>query len=176
VKELSKLMSLMLRHEPSRFGLELDPEGFVALDAVLAAVRTRFPGTHLEDIRRVVETVEPAKQRFTIVDEDIRANYGHSLAQRVTQEAAFPPEVLFHGTHRAAVDAILADGLRPMKRQYVHLTDDLVLARQVGGRRGAPHVLQVAAARAAGEGVRFYRANPTFWLADFVPARYVRAG
>ena len=30
-----------------------------------------------------------------------------------------------------------------------------------------------AAGGATGDGVVFYRANPAFWLADFVPARYL---
>jgi RNA:NAD 2'-phosphotransferase (TPT1/KptA family) len=31
-------------------------------------------------LRAVVDTVEPDKQRFSIVDDEIRANYGHSIA------------------------------------------------------------------------------------------------
>jgi len=175
MKELSKLMSLILRHEADRFGVPLDPEGFVSIDVLLAAVRTQRPTTTREDIRCVVETVEPAKQRFTIVDDDIRANYGHSLDRRIVHEPATPPDILFHGTHGRAIAVILADGLRPMSRQYVHLTPDPDLARQVGSRRGAPTLVRVDAAAAARDGVAFYRANPAFWLADFVPARYLRA-
>jgi putative RNA 2'-phosphotransferase len=166
-------MSLILRHEPERFGISLDPEGFTPLADLLAAVRTRRTQTRHEDIVRVVREVEPEKQRFSIVDDEIRANYGHSLDRRITHEAAAPPAVLFHGTHRQAMDAILVDGLRPMKRQYVHLTVDPALARTVGARRGAPVILRVEAARAAAGGLSFYRANARFWLADVVPASYL---
>src|SRR5262245_1097844 len=59
MKELSKLMSLILRHEPERFGLVLDAEGFVLLDELLAAVRTRFPSATRDQLLAVVERVEP---------------------------------------------------------------------------------------------------------------------
>ena len=173
MKQLSKLMSLILRHEAERFGLALDPEGFVSIEELLEAVRTRLPGTTRDDIAAVVRTIEPDKQRFTIEGEDIRANYGHSMGSRVQHEIAPPPAVLFHGTTRAVLESILASGLKPMGRQYVHLTLERELARRVGGRHGPPVVLLVHAVTASSEGVVFYRANPAFWLADLVPARYL---
>jgi putative RNA 2'-phosphotransferase len=126
------------------------------------------------DIVAVVETLEPDKRRFSIVDGDIRANYGHSLAERIVHVAAEPPEILCHGTHENAVRSVLRDGLAPMKRQYVHLTGDRELAARVGARRGKPVLLDVAAGDAHRDGVRFYRANEAFWLVDAVPPRYLR--
>lgn len=167
---LSKLMSLVLRHEPERFGLCLDAEGFVPIDDLVAAIGTRQPGVTREQVLAVVAQVEPRKQRFTIAGDDIRANYGHSLARRIEHEVAPPPERLYHGTHAAAVAVILGEGLRPMGRQYVHLTTDRELALRVGARRGAPAVLRVEVARALAAGVVFYRANRTFWLVDAMPA------
>lgn len=88
-------------------------------------------------------------------------------------EAQVPPAVLWHGTTDMTVSSILADGIRPMRRQYVHLTTDVDLAARVGARRGVARVLNVEALRAHAEGVAFYRANESFWLADLVPARFV---
>jgi len=171
---LSKLMSLMLRHEPTRFGLALDAEGFVPLVEVLAAVRGPMPGSTQEDIVAVVETVERDKQRFSIVDDEIRANYGHSFAERIAQTAAVPPPVLLHGTYVDALAAILREGLRPMKRQYVHLTPSVEMAMRVGARRGKALLLAVDADAAHAAGVVFYRANENFWLVDALPAKFVR--
>src|SRR4030095_7640481 len=70
-------------------------------------------------------------------------------ADRIAHERAAPPAVLFHGTATSALDAILASGLRPMRRQYVHLTGDSVLAMRVGARHGRACLLRVDAARAA---------------------------
>ena len=173
--KLSKLMSLMLRHEPAKFGLVLDPEGFAPLGDVLAAVRTRLPDTAARDLLAVVESVESDKQRFSIVDDEIRANYGHSLADRIAHSAAQPPARLFHGTHAAAVSTILREGLKPMKRQYVHLTPLVELASRVGARRGKPVLIEVDASAAHAAGTQFYRANENFWLVDGLPATFLRA-
>jgi putative RNA 2'-phosphotransferase len=170
---LSKLLALILRHQPERFGVNLDAEGYASLAEVLLAVNTRLPEATLEDVQRVVDTLEPDKQRYTILDGEIRANYGHSLAGRIEHAAAQPPEVLLHGTAESAVASILQTGLVPMRRQYVHLTADHALAQRVGARHGRAYVLNVAAAQAASDGVVFYRANPAFWLVSAVPARYI---
>jgi putative RNA 2'-phosphotransferase len=171
---LSKLMSLILRHEPEKFGLILDAEGFAPLQDLLEAVRRERPGTTEADVRAVVATVEPQKQRYSIVDLDIRANYGHSLDGKIRHAPSVPPDILYHGTSEKAVAAILASGLRPMARQYVHLTEDRALALKVGGRHGKPRLIQVDAPRAHREGIVFYKANRSFWLADAVPATYLQ--
>ncbi len=173
--QLSKLLSLMLRHEPHRFDLLLDAEGFASLEDTLRAVRIRLPRATEEDIIAVVETIEPDKRRFSIVDRDIRANYGHTLSERIRHEPAIPPAMLLHGTHAAALDVILRSGLEPMKRQYVHLTSDREIAGRVGSRRGRLVIVDVDAGAAHAAGVVFYRANESFWLADRVPARFLSA-
>lgn len=48
------------------------------------------------------------------------------------------------------------------------------LAARVGGRHGKARVLEVDALRASDSGVVFYRANESFWLADFVPPEFIR--
>jgi putative RNA 2'-phosphotransferase len=170
---ISKLLSLILRHKPEQFGVVLDAEGYAPIADVLSAVRSQRPDVTERDLVSVVETIEPDKRRFTLCDGDMRANYGHSLDQRIAHHAQTPPAVLWHGTHANAVASILANGIRPMRRQYVHLTTNIDLAVRVGARRGPPHVLQIDALRAHAEGVAFYRANESFWLADLVPARFV---
>ena len=85
-----------------------------------------------------------------------------------------PPEILFHGTTDRAIDLIMADGLKPMSRQYVHLSVDTATARQVGSRKGGTLViLQVAALHAHQNGVQFYEGNNAVWLADSVPPAYL---
>jgi putative RNA 2'-phosphotransferase len=171
---LSKLLSLMLRHEPAKFGLVLDPEGFTPVGDVLQAVRGAIPDVTEGDIVAVIETIEPDKKRFSLDDGEIRANYGHSLSERIAQSAHVPPDALFHGTNQTWVALILRDGLKPMRRQYVHMTPNAELARRVGARRGAPVLLEVDARTAHADGIVFYQANESFWLADLVPAKYLR--
>lgn len=171
---ISKLMSLILRHKPDQFGVVLDPEGYADMRDLLGALRASIPDASVEDIHRVVVLIEPDKARFTIERSDIRANYGHSLSERIAQPRVTPPRVLLHGTSEGVAGAIRREGIRPMQRQYVHLTTNPDLAARVGGRHGRPCVLEVDAHRASQAGVAFYRANEFFWLADFVPPDFVR--
>lgn len=175
-ERLSRLVSHALRHEPGRYGLELDAEGWVPVARLLAAVRQRGPQwstVDRGDLEAMVAT--SAKRRHEIDGDRIRARYGHSVPGRVTRPAAEPPAVLFHGTSPRAWAVIRDEGLRPMGRQYVHLSADVASAEQVGRRRAAsPVVLVVDAARAHASGVRFRQGNEAVWLADEVPPDYLR--
>lgn len=172
-KDLSKFMSLILRHEPTKFGIVLDAEGYTPMNELLEAIQSSHPEVTLDGIVEIVEHNEPLKKRFTIVENDIRANYGHSIEGKIAHEEAKPPEILYHGTYEEVVVPILANGLKPMSRQYVHLTTNRELAKRVGGRRGKPVVLEVHADVAWKQFVKFYRANDTFWLVDNMPAVYL---
>jgi putative RNA 2'-phosphotransferase len=171
---VSKLMSLILRHKPEQFAVLLDPEGYTPVEDLVRALRKSMPDACVDDVRRVVETIEPDKARFSISDAEIRANYGHSLSDRIVQQRVIPPEVLLHGTSEQAVANIRREGVRPMRRQYVHLTTNPDLAARVGGRHGKARVLEIEAFRASESGVAFYRANESFWLADFLPQEFIR--
>jgi len=173
LKQVSKQMAYLLRHAPERGGLQLDPEGYVSLDELVHALRQSIPAVTPETVKAVVALVEPQKQRYAIQGDAVRANYGHSLADRIEWVPAEPPAVLFHGTARDALSQIRDTGLLPMKRQYVHLTTDRQLAISVGGRHGPACLLEVDAKRAHAEGIIFYQANFTFWLADAVPSCFI---
>jgi putative RNA 2'-phosphotransferase len=171
---ISRLMSLILRHQPAQFGVWLDAEGYTTMPELVRALRRSYPDASSDDVHRVIATIEPDKARFSLAGTDVRANYGHSLRERIEQPRVLPPPILLHGTSEDAARAILAEGIRPMRRQYVHLTTNLELATRVGGRHGKPRVLEVEALRASEAGVAFFRANDAFWLADRVPAEFVR--
>ena len=78
------------------------------------------------------------KVRFEIKDDKIRALYGHSssiLFNKIQKTASKPPDILYHGTSPSAAKNIMSEGLRPMNRQYVHLSTDKNTALQVGKRK-----------------------------------------
>jgi putative RNA 2'-phosphotransferase len=173
-KRLSKLLSLMLRHEPEQFGLTLDAQGFTPLDDVLRAVQTnkRWSDATLADIRYVVRNSD--KQRYEIEGEKIRARYGHSVAEKIEHTPVEPPEILYHGTSPDALDAIKTVGLRSMKRQYVHLSIETEQARIVGSRHHPrPVILKVRAHEAWQNGVKFYQPEARLFLADEVPPQFI---
>ncbi len=84
-----------------------------------------------------------------------------------------PPEVLFHGSVAANLAAIRADGLRKMNRHHVHLPPDEDTARSVGGRRGKPVILRVAAGRMHRDGHVFFKSANGVWLTEQVPPEYI---
>jgi putative RNA 2'-phosphotransferase len=170
---ISKLMSLILRHKPEQFAVMLDPEGYTTIDDIVRAMRDSLPDVCAEDVHRVVQLIEPDKARFSIEGPDIRANYGHSLSQRIAQQREAPPGILLHGTSEKALPIIRREGIHPMRRQYVHLTTNRELASRVGGRHGKAHFLEVDALRASKAGITFYRANESFWLTDCVAPEFI---
>jgi putative RNA 2'-phosphotransferase len=173
--ELSKAVSRALRHTPWLYELELDDEGWTPVDALVKAL-SREP--RWRDLSRAqLETMieRSPKRRHEIDGSRIRALYGHSLAGRMTKTPLAPPSVLFHGTAASSVPSILADGLRPMQRQYVHLSADRNTAYSVGRRKSAAvAVLVIRTSDAHKDGVRFWLGNRLVWLADYVPASYIR--
>ena len=82
--------------------------------------------------------------------------------------------MLWHGTGERFVSAILREGLKPMGRQYVHLSADPDTAMKVGRRHGGPALFTVDAARMAGDGLLFYRSENGVWLTDAVPPQYLK--
>jgi putative RNA 2'-phosphotransferase len=167
---LSKFMTKLLRHTPEQYSLILDPEdGSCTLDDLLSVlVKTpRWSEVTVGDIRQVVANCE--KQRFEIGGDRIKARYGHSHT-KITYEPGTPPTTLYHGTHAGVLSIILEEGLRPMGRQYVHLSEGTHFARLAGSRRGELTLLTVDTIRAGQMGVTFYYAGNEVWLADPIPS------
>jgi putative RNA 2'-phosphotransferase len=172
---LSKTVSHALRHAPWLYELELDAEGWVTVDALLAALRERRPAWESLRAEHLAEMLAQSdKQRYEMRDGRIRALYGHSLPGRLAKTPAEPPDILYHGTSALALDAIRAEGLKPMGRQYVHLSTDEATAVQVARRkRGTPVILRVRAGEAHRQGHAFYIGNERVWLADGVPPEFL---
>ncbi|MBE1604372.1 RNA 2'-phosphotransferase [Actinopolymorpha pittospori] len=174
VADLSKAVAYALRHEPWLFELELDALGWTSLDALVAGLRRErcWDALTVEDVEAMVASA--TKRRYEIHEGRIRALYGHSVPGRIVVVRGIPPAVLFHGTSPDAAEAIRTSGLRPMGRQYVHLSVDEATARAVGGRKASrPVILTVAAGDAASRGVVFYAGNEKVWLADQVPPDFI---
>jgi len=167
-KRLSKRVSYALRHGPEKFNLHLDDEGWVKLEDVFDALRITQ-----EDLDEIMEDSD--KVRFEVQGDLIRATYGHSIKKKIHLEAIEPPEVLYHGTYPKVADKIQNGGLKPMGRQYVHLSEETDTAVMVGGRRARdPVIFVVDAKKAFEDGINFYHGNDTTWLAEPIPGKYLK--
>ena len=173
---LSKALTRVLRHKPWLFELELDDQGWTAVEPVLQGLRQSHAGwtaLDLSDLQEVVAT--SPKSRFEMRGGQIRALYGHSTPQRIAKTPAQPPDVLYHGTPGETLPVIRETGLKPMSRQYVHMTTDKRVAVEVGKRKGGTTVMLVISAEQAHlSGIVFYRGNDFVWLADHVPPQFIQ--
>ena len=174
ITRISKTLSYHLRHRPDALDLALEPGGWVRVDTLLSALARKGTTLSRADLDEVV--ARNSKQRFAFDEsgERIRANQGHSVAVDLELEPLEPPAVLYHGTSRSALDAILRDGLRKMRRHHVHLSPDVPTAQAVGARHGVPVVLVVDAAAMHAAGHRFYRSANGVWLVDEVSPMFLR--
>ena len=168
---LSRFLSYALRHRPDAVGLALDANGWAEVADVLRVARAQGHNLDRATLERIVR--ESDKQRFALDGGRIRANQGHSVAVDLGLAPVAPPDVLYHGTSRRFLDAILDQGLRRQSRHHVHLSADAETARAVGARHGPPVVLAVRAGEMARGGHRFYRSENGVWLADAVPSGFL---
>ncbi len=172
--ELSKEVSYALRHNPQEYGLVLDDNGWVCIEDLLIALRKKKKWSKVNDADLVKMSEVSNKKRHEIVGDKIRALYGHSTDKTIKKEKIEPPEYLYHGTARRFLESIKKNGLTPMQRQYVHLSEDEETAYEVGKRRDdKPVMLKVKARLAWAEGISFYMGNENIWLSDTIPSQYI---
>lgn len=173
--QLSKIISHALRHEPWLYELELDEEGWVLIDQLLSSLKDKnsiWKDLSKNDLEKMIEL--STKRRHEIFENKVRALYGHSLPEKLKKESAEPPGFLYHGTVPEIIKEIKAQGLLPMKRQYVHLSADVETAKQVGLRKSPnPIILTIQAKNAYKNDVVFYQGNEFVWLADSVPPKFI---
>jgi putative RNA 2'-phosphotransferase len=171
--KLSKMLSLVLRHEPERIGLVLDAQGWASVDSLLEAAQQHGIMLDRPTLERIV--ADNDKRRFAFSEDGtrIRASQGHSIEVDLALEPLRPPELLFHGTATRFLDSIRREGLQKRSRQHVHLSSDPETATRVGQRHGRPAVLTVRAGLMEAAGIVFYRSANGVWLTDHVPAAYL---
>jgi len=175
LEELSKEISYALRHAPWEYELEMNEEGWVPVEQLLDALhRTEKWSSICEaDLNEMIEKSE--KKRHEFADGKIRAFYGHSMPMKILKEEKMPPNVLYNGTARRFLESIIKNGLLPQSRQYVHLSQDIETAENVGKRHDdKPCILIIDAKTAWNDGVKIYFGNEKVWLADAIPSRYIR--
>lgn len=169
----SRFLSLVLRHKPETIGVQLDENGWVEVDVLLAALEAHGKTLSGTELNRLVK--ENDKQRFAFNSDGtrIRANQGHSVEVDLALEAETPPERLYHGTVERFLSSIFREGLIKGDRHHVHLSPNLETAVKVGQRRGNPAVLEIASGEMHRAGQTFWLSGNGVWLVDHVPPQYL---
>ena len=172
ITEISKYLSLILRHKPDVIGISLDEHGWANVDELLSGIAATYP-INMELLKEIVRSDN--KQRYSFNDDKtlIRANQGHSIPVDVGLDKKEPPEYLWHGTGQKYVESIDAQGLIPKSRLYVHLSAEYNTALNVGKRHGTPVVYKVDSKKMAADGYEFFQSVNGVWLSKRVPIKYL---
>lgn len=177
LKNTSKFISLVLRHQPEVIGLHLDENGWADTGELIRKLNSyKNMQVDMTLLEEVVTTND--KQRFSFNNDktQIRANQGHSIEIELNLAPAVPPDILYHGTASRFLDSILETGLQKQNRQHVHLSATQETARIVGGRHGKPIVLIIRAKEMFDAGYIFFLSENKVWLTNHVPAEYINIG
>ena len=171
-RQLSKFVSGALRHFPDDAGLELGGAGWTPFDSLVAAVERTYDWADEATLRAVVAT-DP-KGRFERDGDRVRAAYGHSVEVTLEPGDGPVPVTLYHGTAPRNVESILSEGLKPMSRQQVHLSDTVADAVEVGSRHaGDPVVLEIDAVAMQSDGHDITKRGEATYTTDRVPPAYL---
>ena len=168
--KVSRYMSYLLRHNPEN--LKMNRHGFVDLDEFLKKIKERFQ-VDKEFIFEIAEKSE--RKRFEIVEDTIRALYGHTIPVQLELEEDKTVKVLYHGTTNDAASKILKVGLKAMKRRWAHLSPTIEIATDIGLRRSKePVVLEIDTEAARKNGTRFLRATNTVYLCSHIRPEHIK--
>lgn len=171
---ISKFLSLILRHKPEVIGIELDENGWTDIATLIE--KSNANGVQLDKtiLQYIVDT--NPKKRFAINEtmDRIRANQGHSIEIELGYPNQSPPEILYHGTGQKSVQSILETGIEKRDRHHVHLSSDIETAIKVGQRHGKPFVFKVLAKQMHHDNHQFFLSDNGVWLTDNVPAKYLK--
>ena len=170
--DISRFISLILRHKPESIGITLDEHGWANVDELIDGIsRTQY--FDREMLEEIVRTDEKKRYSFNEDRTLIRANQGHSIPVDVELEKTEPPKYLYHGTGEKYVESIDKQGLIPKSRLYVHLSTDEETARKVGNRHGKPVIYIVNSGEMYRNNEKFYRSVNGVWLTKNVPIKYL---
>lgn len=171
--KLSVFLSLVLRHKPEAAGISLDSHGWADVKLLIKGVNETGRNLDMDILEEIVRTDEKGRYSFNDNRTKIRANQGHSVPVDMEFIERIPPDELYHGTAKKSLESIMKDGLKPMSRQYVHLSKDTETAMRVGKRHGNPALLKVDAKRAHKDGYKFYLSENGVWLVRQLPTSYL---
>lgn len=172
--KISKLLSLVLRHQPEAIGIVLDENGWADVSRLIEQVNKAGQPLDFETLEYVVSSNQKKRFAFNSNNDKIRANQGHSIDVELNYTPQTPPSVLYHGTASKNLDSIFEQGLQKMSRHHVHLSADANTAIKVGQRHGKPSVLVVNAIEMHNNGLAFYLSDNGVWLTDHVAPQYIK--
>lgn len=172
-KEISKLVSYWLRHNPADADLFVDDFGWVNMADLLNSLKLRGHEFSSEDLLKLNLGFDKVRWEIDLEKNKIRATHGHSFRVLLNEKIETPPQILYHGSFISSFGSILIDGLKPMNRQFVHLSSNVETALEVAKRHGRPMIITVDSESFNKDGGIFYKTSENVWLTSMVPPGYL---
>ena len=182
---LSKTLSYYLRHGARDAGMTIGTDGYLAVADLLHQDGFERHGHTEEEIVMLVEN--STKQRFACKNQAgallIRAQQGHSEGVgdvdynlfTTSLDSSTMPDNVIHGTCWLNMKAILTEGLKNMRRDHIHLADDINTTTGIGQRSDT--ILKINCKRALADGMKFLRSGNGVILTEgfsgVIPPRYI---
>ena len=126
-------------------------------------------------LETLVVTDSKGRYMFSGDRTKIKATYGHSKWIKVEYAEALPPDLLYHGTVSGFLPKIQETGIKPMSRTHVHMSTDIVVAKDMGMRHkkhGDVRIIVIDSRQMSADGVKFYMSGGDLWLTDCVAPKY----
>lgn len=161
---ISKRLAYLLRHSSLP-----DRNGWVKVELLLDELSVSH-----QDLALIIESDDKVRFELSKDDISVRASYGHSIDVDLGLEPETPPEILYHGTAVKYLESIMQDGLKPRKRNFVHLSETIDMAEQVGSRHGVSVVLSVNSEAMVLNKYNFYKAKNGVWLTEDIPVQFIK--
>lgn len=176
VDRIGRMMALILRHQPERFGLTMDGRGWVDLDGFVQAIcdaRQNYARwLRKQHIVALVETDE--KGRYQIDGGMVRATYAHSVNVNLDDLPEAQVDQLYFPVSEEEMDLVLEAGLRPTDRNKIHLSATPEKAYSAGRVHIAdPLLLEIDVKKASDSGNFIFRAGKSVYITDAVEPEHL---
>jgi putative RNA 2'-phosphotransferase len=170
ITKKSVKMAKLLRHTESF----IDNKGWAPVNKLLTTLE--IDQKFLDEI---VKNDDKGRYEYNQNHSKIRAVQGHSVEveldfkQILLEEC---PLYIYHGTIQDYIPSIKMEGIKSMKRQFVHLSPDFETAIKVAERRKNPfnYVLCIEARKMLEHGFKIMKSKNNVYLAEHVPSNYIK--
>ena len=168
---IARIVAGILRHFPDRYGIKVDPKGWVPVKNLVQAIRYQHRNYQWLKVHHLVAlAMTDPKGRYELRDDNIRATYGHTVDVTLDLPTEGIPAELYYPVTPEEADLVMETGLKPTDRKMVHLSltpKDAFNAGKV--RCEKPTILSIDTVKAKGEGHVIQKAGKTVFLVDQIP-------
>ena len=167
-KQLAKFLNYVLGRRPDEFGLVTDKEGFVKIKVLIKAVNEEEGLKYVRrpHINEIMITLP--HHGLEVADDLIRVINREHLPKQTF--ALNPPKLLYTCVRKKAYPHVLDKGIGPTGFAKVILSSHRDLAKRMGRRSDRAAVLLTVQVNHSEEnGVVFFKAGDSLFLADFIP-------